>query len=71
MRWTSAERLPVWRARDASEWTAVTDSSMTSDGLMLEGTALLEWYGRLVIAGTAFSSDMPPDGQIWLGTPGS
>lgn len=65
------ERLPVWRARDASKWTAVTDSSMTSDGLMLEGIAILEWHGRLVIAGTAFSSDAPPDGQIWLGTPGS
>jgi len=63
------EELPVWRTRDASHWTLVTASAMTSDGLMLEANAILEWHGRLVIAGTAFS-DAPPDGQIWVGTPG-
>jgi hypothetical protein len=65
------ERLPVWRTRDARQWTEVTDSSMASNGLMLEGVAVLEWQGRLVIAGSAFSSDAPPDGQVWVGRPGS
>ena len=63
------ERLPVWRTRDTSHWTAVTDSAMTSAGLLFEANAIIEWQGRLVIAGTAFS-DAPPDGQIWVGTPG-
>ena len=61
--------LPVWRTGDGSHWTAVADEAMTSDGLMFESNGIIEWHGRLVIAGTAFS-DTPPDGQIWVGTPG-
>jgi hypothetical protein len=63
------EGLPVWRTRDTTQWTSVTATAFTSDGLIFEGAALLEWHGRLLIAGTAFS-DASADGQIWLGTPG-
>ena len=63
------EGLPVWRTRDTTHWTSLHDSALTSDGLILEGAALLQWHGRLLIAGTAFS-DGPPDGQIWMATPG-
>jgi len=63
------EGLPVWRTRDASHWTAVEDGAMTSDGMILESNAIIQWHGRIVIAGTAFSG-AAPGGQIWLGTPG-
>ena len=65
----SEEQMPVWQTRDAHHWTTVTDSTMRSDGLMLEANAIIEWHGRLLIAGTAFGA-AAPDGQIWLGTPG-
>jgi hypothetical protein len=42
---------------------------MTSAGLMFESSGIVEWHGRIVIAGTAFG-DSPPDGQIWVGAPG-
>lgn len=64
------EGLPVWRTRDTSHWTAVADGALTSDGLIFESNGIIEWHGRLVIAGTAFS-DAAPAGQIWVGTPGS
>jgi hypothetical protein len=63
------EGLPVWRSRDATHWTAVADGAMTSAGLMFESNGIIEWHGRIVIAGTAFG-DSPPDGQIWVGAPG-
>jgi hypothetical protein len=64
------ERLPVWLTRDLRHWTAVLDDAFTSGSLMFEGSAILEWHGRLLIAGTVFS-DGPPAGAIWLGTPGA
>jgi hypothetical protein len=63
------ERLPVWRTRDLRHWTAVIDETMTSGTVMFEGVAMHDWHGRLLIAGTSFS-DGPPNGAIWMGTPG-
>jgi hypothetical protein len=61
------ERLPVWRTRDLRHWTTVMDTAFTSGNRMFEGTAVLVWHGRLLIAGTAFG-DAAPGGAIWLGT---
>jgi hypothetical protein len=64
------DRMPVWSTRDTRSWTAITDSTMQSDALMLEGTSMIDWQGRLVIAGTGFTAVDPPVGMFWLGTPG-